>query len=716
MKTKNRLKKLLSTMLALSMVFSMFAAFPIKASAATPVTINLSTLGSSDIARSGNWNDSEWRYTAVGRRLELLTNSGDYTLTGTNTNLYVAARGTVTLWNAHITRSGGGYAFETIRGNYTINLIGTNSITNTVLSTYNSPYGRYLAAINAGPSDAENNNPFSLTITSSTGGSLTATGGTCGISVGPKVSLHITGNANVIAQTTTTSTSYSATAINFDNFGVGASDASTSARVSRLQVGPSARLTATGLQHGVWSRNTNSTLVLDCDGEAVFRATASNGAGARMSSNLQISGTGSVRAIGGYYGIETNNFQIENCHVIAEGTSTTSPRGQAILMGPGGGYYNNPIRMNNNAKLTMINRLTWSENQNFQEYNAGSTHQWKLTNATTANPLTNATIAVSVPGGSTGIVERTIRTTTVPGAPTGVSATPGDGRVTLNWTAPSSNGGSVILRYEVSRDNGVNWVNVSSNTSHTFTGLTNGTSYTFRVRAVNSVGNGAAASVSATPVGGTATPPGTNPPGTTPGSNQPWKPPSSTNRFNDVPNGNWQNAAVSWADSNGITTGSPAGSSTFKPDDTITRAEFITFLHRIYSTPSAPRATFRDMPTNPAFQNAISWASTVGITTGSPAGSSTFMPGDNITREQIAAMLYRYVGGGMPAPVNRLGSYTDQNSISTWVGARDAVNWAVYHEIMGQNVTTLNPRGNATRAEAVTMLYRVVEKFNIPAP
>ena len=197
----------------------------------------------------------------------------------------------------------------------------------------------------------------------------------------------------------------------------------------------------------------------------------------------------------------------------------------------------------------------------------------------------------------------------------------------------------------------------------------------------------------------------------------PWQPPDANNRFSDVPNApNWQNAAVSWADKNGITTGSPANSSTFKPNDTVTRAEFVTFFHRMYGSPSAPRATFTDMPENTAFQNAISWASVEGITTGSPAGSNTFMPNDNITREQIAAMLHRYIGGGVSAPADRLGGYTDQDRISTWTGAREAVNWAVYYGIMGRNVTELNPRGNATRAEAVTMLYRVAEIFNIPAP
>jgi len=293
---------------------------------------------------------------------------------------------------------------------------------------------------------------------------------------------------------------------------------------------------------------------------------------------------------------------------------------------------------------------------------------------------------------------------TTPSVPQNFRATPGNGQVALTWAAPVSNGGSAVTSYQVTRDNWATSVTVSGN-NHTFTGLANGTTYTFRVRAVNIAGDGSAATATAMPVAPIITPPAKQ-----------WQPPLSNNRFIDVPNNNWQNAAVSWADSNRITTGSPAGSSTFKPNDTITRAEFVTFFHRIYGSPSAPSATFSDMPVNSAFQNAISWASAEGITTGSPAGSSTFMPNANITREQIAAMLYRYIGGGTPVPENKLGGHTDQHMISTWAGARDAVNWAVHNGIMGVGTTILNPRGNATRAEAVTMLYRVVEIFDIPAP
>jgi uncharacterized repeat protein (TIGR02543 family) len=86
-----------------------------------------------------------------------------------------------------------------------------------------------------------------------------------------------------------------------------------------------------------------------------------------------------------------------------------------------------------------------------------------------------------------------------PSAPQGLTATPGDGQVTLSWMAPADDGGSAIIGHEVSKDNGANWTNADSDTGHTFTALTNGQSYMFGVRAVNDAGSGAAATTSATP-------------------------------------------------------------------------------------------------------------------------------------------------------------------------------------------------------------------------
>jgi uncharacterized repeat protein (TIGR02543 family) len=86
-----------------------------------------------------------------------------------------------------------------------------------------------------------------------------------------------------------------------------------------------------------------------------------------------------------------------------------------------------------------------------------------------------------------------------PDAPQSLTATPGDGQMALSWATPASDGGSAITKYQVSKDNGANWTDVGLNTSHTFTGLTNGTAYTFNVRAVNGAGSGAEASTTATP-------------------------------------------------------------------------------------------------------------------------------------------------------------------------------------------------------------------------
>ena len=91
-------------------------------------------------------------------------------------------------------------------------------------------------------------------------------------------------------------------------------------------------------------------------------------------------------------------------------------------------------------------------------------------------------------------------TTTEPEAPESLSFTPGDGQVTLRWRAPTNDGGETILRYEYEQDGSGTWISTDSTaTSHTVTGLNNGQTYTFRVRAVNALGNGEVATLEATP-------------------------------------------------------------------------------------------------------------------------------------------------------------------------------------------------------------------------
>ena len=90
---------------------------------------------------------------------------------------------------------------------------------------------------------------------------------------------------------------------------------------------------------------------------------------------------------------------------------------------------------------------------------------------------------------------------TTPGAPQHLSGEPGDAQVMLTWDAPSSDGGSAILRYEYAIDDSGTWIDAGLDLEETVPGLTNGQQYAFEVRAVNSAGPGAPARTAATPLG-----------------------------------------------------------------------------------------------------------------------------------------------------------------------------------------------------------------------
>ena len=107
-------------------------------------------------------------------------------------------------------------------------------------------------------------------------------------------------------------------------------------------------------------------------------------------------------------------------------------------------------------------------------------------------------VQVTGTGNYSGIIiaEKTVPAV-VPDAPV-LTATAGNAQITLNWTVPF-NGGSTITKYQISNNNGTNWTDVDLVNTHTVTGLTNGTAYTFKLRAVNGIGNGAEASAVGTP-------------------------------------------------------------------------------------------------------------------------------------------------------------------------------------------------------------------------
>lgn len=176
--------------------------------------------------------------------------------------------------------------------------------------------------------------------------------------------------------------------------------------------------------------------------------------------------------------------------------------------------------------------------------------------------------------------------------------------------------------------------------------------------------------------------------------------------FTDVHTGDWFYDAVEYAYENGMMDG--IGNNLFSPNGTTTRAMIVTILHRLENQPASGSSTFTDVPAGQWYTNAVAWAAANGIVDG--YGDGRFGPNDTITREQMAAILYRYAQfkGYDVSNTGNLSGYTDAAQVSEW--ARTAMGWAnAQGLITGNTATTLNPTGSATRAEVATILMRFVE-------
>ena len=134
----------------------------------------------------------------------------------------------------------------------------------------------------------------------------------------------------------------------------------------------------------------------------------------------------------------------------------------------------------------------------------------------------------------------------------------------------------------------------------------------------------------------------------------------------------------------------------------------VTILYRLENQPAAGSANFTDVPAGQWYTSPIAWAAANGIVGG--YGDGRFGPNDTITREQMAAILYRYAQfkGYDVSNTGDLSRYADASQVSDW--ARTAIGWAnAQGLITGNTATTLNPTGSATRAEVATILMRFVE-------
>lgn len=173
-------------------------------------------------------------------------------------------------------------------------------------------------------------------------------------------------------------------------------------------------------------------------------------------------------------------------------------------------------------------------------------------------------------------------------------------------------------------------------------------------------------------------------------------------RFDDVKSSHWYQEAVDYVAENGIMDGTAAR--TFSPNAPATRAMLVTVLHRLAGTPDAEQAHgFTDLANGAWYAGAVAWAAENGIVDG--VGDALFAPNAHITREQLAAILYRYAihcGLDVTAAAD-LNAYADGAQVSPW--AQDAMRWAIASGLIsGRSASALAPQSGATRAEIAQIL------------
>lgn len=179
--------------------------------------------------------------------------------------------------------------------------------------------------------------------------------------------------------------------------------------------------------------------------------------------------------------------------------------------------------------------------------------------------------------------------------------------------------------------------------------------------------------------------------------------------FADVAADAWYADAVQYVYENGMMSGT--SETTFSPDLTTTRGMIVTILYRMENEPAVTGTTaFTDVAADQYYANAVAWAAQNGIVSGTTA--TTFAPNNAITREQMAAILYRYAQfKGYDVSVKAdLSVYTDAAQVSTY--ATDAMAWANGAQLItGTSQAMQTPASNATRAQVATILMRFCENI-----
>ena len=176
--------------------------------------------------------------------------------------------------------------------------------------------------------------------------------------------------------------------------------------------------------------------------------------------------------------------------------------------------------------------------------------------------------------------------------------------------------------------------------------------------------------------------------------------------FTDVRESDWFYKDVAFAYENGLFAGT--SDTTFSPNAAMTRAMLVTVLYRLEGEPAVSgRSGFSDVTFNSYYEDAVTWAADNGIVNGTSI--TTFSPNANVTREQMAAILYRYAQHKKynTAASSGLNGFTDHASVSGYAAA--SLEWAVAEKLVNGSAGKLMPTGNATRAQVAAILHRFVE-------
>ena len=176
--------------------------------------------------------------------------------------------------------------------------------------------------------------------------------------------------------------------------------------------------------------------------------------------------------------------------------------------------------------------------------------------------------------------------------------------------------------------------------------------------------------------------------------------------FTDVRESDWFYEDVAFAYENGLFAGT--SDTTFSPNASMTRAMLVTVLYRLEGEPTVyGRSGFSDVQYNGYYEDAVTWAADNGIVNGT--STTTFSPNANVTREQMAAILYRYAQHKKynTAASSGLNGFTDHASVSGYAAA--SLEWAVAEKLVNGSAGKLMPTGNATRAQVAAILHRFVE-------